>query len=156
MWNIRILWFQEVLIFLSFLGFLQIVDNHDTKKCHRSHGLPSLLRFGVQKSTQCILFIVFLVIYVTSMVGNTRMILLINTDSRLQTPLPSVLLIKSGFCWYLLYICHHSQDATERHGRRLFYIICRMCNTIVGLCHICNQWLLPPWCFGSGQVCSNL
>ncbi|XP_052037145.1 putative olfactory receptor 5AK3 [Apodemus sylvaticus] len=46
-----------------------------------------LLGFAVQKNTQCILFIVFLVIYVTSMVGNTGMILLINTNSRLQTPM---------------------------------------------------------------------
>ncbi|KAL1785369.1 olfactory receptor 5AK3 [Sigmodon hispidus] len=46
-----------------------------------------LLGFGVQRDTQCILFIVFLVIYVTSMVGNTGMILLINTNSRLQTPM---------------------------------------------------------------------
>ncbi|EDL27329.1 olfactory receptor family 5 subfamily AK member 25 [Mus musculus] len=46
-----------------------------------------LLGFGVQKNTQSILFVVFLVVYVTSMVGNTGMILLINTNSRLQTPM---------------------------------------------------------------------
>nr|XP_004667664.2 putative olfactory receptor 5AK3 [Jaculus jaculus] len=46
-----------------------------------------LLGFGVQLEFQCVLFIVFLVIYVTSMVGNTGIILLINTDSRLQTPM---------------------------------------------------------------------
>ncbi|XP_008834408.1 LOW QUALITY PROTEIN: olfactory receptor 5AK2-like [Nannospalax galili] len=46
-----------------------------------------LLGFGVQCEFQCVLFIVFLAIYVTSMVGNTGMILLINTDSRLQTPM---------------------------------------------------------------------
>ncbi|KAH0508814.1 Olfactory receptor 5AK2 [Microtus ochrogaster] len=46
-----------------------------------------LLGFGVQRDTQCVLFMVFLLIYVTSMVGNTGMILLINTDSRLQTPM---------------------------------------------------------------------
>ncbi|XP_036038981.1 putative olfactory receptor 5AK3 [Onychomys torridus] len=43
--------------------------------------------FGVQHNTQYVLFIVFLVIYVTSVVGNTGMILLINTNSRLQTPM---------------------------------------------------------------------
>ncbi|XP_006989817.2 olfactory receptor 5AK3-like [Peromyscus maniculatus bairdii] len=46
-----------------------------------------LLGFGVQGDIQCVLFMVFLIIYVTSMVGNTGMILLINTDSRLQTPM---------------------------------------------------------------------
>ncbi|XP_075840490.1 olfactory receptor 5AK3-like [Microtus pennsylvanicus] len=46
-----------------------------------------LLGFGVQRDTQCVLFMVFLLIYVTSMVGNIGMILLINTDSRLQTPM---------------------------------------------------------------------
>ncbi|XP_059115220.1 putative olfactory receptor 5AK3 [Peromyscus eremicus] len=46
-----------------------------------------LLGFGVQHDTQYVLFIVFLVIYVTSVVGNTGMILLINTNSRLQTPM---------------------------------------------------------------------
>ncbi|OBS67846.1 hypothetical protein A6R68_03613, partial [Neotoma lepida] len=46
-----------------------------------------LLGFGVQHDTHYVLFIVFLVIYVTSMVGNTGMILLINTNSRLQTPM---------------------------------------------------------------------
>nr|XP_048282227.1 olfactory receptor 5AK2-like [Myodes glareolus] len=46
-----------------------------------------LLGFGVQRDIQCFLFIVFLLIYVISMVGNTGMILLINTDSRLQTPM---------------------------------------------------------------------
>ncbi|XP_004869923.1 olfactory receptor 5AK2-like [Heterocephalus glaber] len=46
-----------------------------------------LLGFGVQYEIQCALFIVFLVIYVTTMVGNIAMILLINTDSRFQTPM---------------------------------------------------------------------
>ncbi|XP_005408042.1 PREDICTED: olfactory receptor 5AK2-like [Chinchilla lanigera] len=46
-----------------------------------------LLGFGVQYEIQCVLFIVFLVVYMTTMVGNTGMILLINTDSRLQTPM---------------------------------------------------------------------
>ncbi|CAH6788404.1 putative olfactory receptor 5AK3 [Phodopus roborovskii] len=46
-----------------------------------------LLGFGVQHDTQCVLFIVFLIIYVTSMMGNIGMILLINTNSRLQTPM---------------------------------------------------------------------
>ncbi|KAM6159999.1 olfactory receptor 5AK2-like [Erethizon dorsatum] len=46
-----------------------------------------LLGFGGQQQFQSVLFTVFLVIYVMSMVGNTGMILLINTDSRLQTPM---------------------------------------------------------------------
>ncbi|XP_005408039.1 PREDICTED: putative olfactory receptor 5AK3 [Chinchilla lanigera] len=46
-----------------------------------------LLGFGGQQQYQSALFIAFLVIYMTSMVGNTGMILLINTDSRLQTPM---------------------------------------------------------------------
>lgn len=46
-----------------------------------------LLGFGAQHKFRYILFIVFLVIYVTSMVGNIGMILLIKTDSRLQTPM---------------------------------------------------------------------
>ncbi|XP_004645885.1 putative olfactory receptor 5AK3 [Octodon degus] len=43
--------------------------------------------FGGQQQLQPALFTVFLVIYTTSMVGNTGMILLIHTDSRLQTPM---------------------------------------------------------------------
>ncbi|KAF7477755.1 Hypothetical predicted protein [Marmota monax] len=46
-----------------------------------------LLGFGDQREFQSILFIMFLLIYVTSMVGNTGMILLIRTDARLQTPM---------------------------------------------------------------------
>ncbi|XP_009006375.1 olfactory receptor 5AK2 [Callithrix jacchus] len=46
-----------------------------------------LLGFGAQHEFWCIFFIVFLLIYVTSIVGNTGMILLINTDSRFQTPM---------------------------------------------------------------------
>ncbi|XP_058383445.1 putative olfactory receptor 5AK3 [Diceros bicornis minor] len=46
-----------------------------------------LLGFDAQHKLQHVLFIVFLVIYVISMVGNTGMILLIKTDSRLQTPM---------------------------------------------------------------------
>uniref|UniRef100_A0A8D2JNI3 Olfactory receptor n=1 Tax=Sciurus vulgaris TaxID=55149 RepID=A0A8D2JNI3_SCIVU len=46
-----------------------------------------LLGFGAQHEFQTVLFIVFLVIYVTSMVGNTGMILLVRTESRLQTPM---------------------------------------------------------------------
>ncbi|XP_015397748.1 putative olfactory receptor 5AK3 [Panthera tigris] len=46
-----------------------------------------LLGFGAQNKFRDLLFIVFLVIYVTSMVGNIGMILLIKTDSRLQTPM---------------------------------------------------------------------
>ncbi|XP_005065129.1 putative olfactory receptor 5AK3 [Mesocricetus auratus] len=46
-----------------------------------------LLGFGIQHDTQCVLFVVFLIIYVISMVGNTGMILLINNNSRLQTPM---------------------------------------------------------------------
>ncbi|XP_026342892.3 putative olfactory receptor 5AK3 [Ursus arctos] len=46
-----------------------------------------LLGFGAQHRFRYILFIVFLVIYVTSMVGNIGMILLIKTDSRLRTPM---------------------------------------------------------------------
>lgn len=45
------------------------------------------LGFGAQHKFRYILFIVFQVIYVTSMVGNVGMILLIKTDSRLQTPM---------------------------------------------------------------------
>ncbi|XP_003803826.2 putative olfactory receptor 5AK3 [Otolemur garnettii] len=46
-----------------------------------------LLGFAAQHEFRYILFIVFLLIYVTSMVGNIGMILLIKTDSRLQTPM---------------------------------------------------------------------
>ena len=46
-----------------------------------------LLGFGAQYKYQYFLFTGFLVIYVTSMVGNIGMILLIKTDSRLQTPM---------------------------------------------------------------------
>ncbi|XP_037696977.1 olfactory receptor 5AK2-like [Choloepus didactylus] len=45
------------------------------------------LGFGAQHRFWHILFIVFLLIYTTSMVGNIGMILLIKTDSRLQTPM---------------------------------------------------------------------
>uniref|UniRef100_A0A8C9QIN2 Olfactory receptor n=1 Tax=Spermophilus dauricus TaxID=99837 RepID=A0A8C9QIN2_SPEDA len=46
-----------------------------------------LLGLGAQRQFQIILFIMFLMIYVTSTVGNTGMILLIRTDARLQTPM---------------------------------------------------------------------
>ncbi|XP_037697186.1 putative olfactory receptor 5AK3 [Choloepus didactylus] len=46
-----------------------------------------LLGFAAQHRFQHVLFIVFLLIYVTSMVGNIGMILLIKADSRLQTPM---------------------------------------------------------------------
>ncbi|XP_031509430.1 olfactory receptor 5AK2 [Papio anubis] len=46
-----------------------------------------LLGFGAQQEFWHILFIVFLLIYVTSLTGNTGIILLINTDSRFQTPM---------------------------------------------------------------------
>ncbi|XP_004585363.3 putative olfactory receptor 5AK3 [Ochotona princeps] len=46
-----------------------------------------LLGFGVQHKFRCVLFIIFLMIYVTSMIGNIGMILLIKIDSRLQIPM---------------------------------------------------------------------
>ncbi|XP_007952096.1 putative olfactory receptor 5AK3 [Orycteropus afer afer] len=46
-----------------------------------------LVGFNGQHKFRLVLFIVFLVIYMTSMVGNIGMILLIKTDSRLQTPM---------------------------------------------------------------------
>ncbi|KAM5225880.1 LOW QUALITY PROTEIN: olfactory receptor 5AK2-like [Hipposideros larvatus] len=46
-----------------------------------------LLGFGAQHKFRYVLFIVFLVIYVTSMVGNIGMILVIKTESRLKTPM---------------------------------------------------------------------
>ncbi|XP_054419633.1 putative olfactory receptor 5AK3 [Pteronotus mesoamericanus] len=46
-----------------------------------------LLGFGAQHRFHYALFIVFLVIYVTSMVANIGMILLIKTDSRLRKPM---------------------------------------------------------------------
>ncbi|XDB57479.1 hypothetical protein ABFV05_011095 [Capra hircus] len=46
-----------------------------------------LRRFGVQHEFQYFLFTVFLIIYGASMVGNIGMILLVKTDSRLQTPM---------------------------------------------------------------------
>ncbi|XP_027715718.1 putative olfactory receptor 5AK3 [Vombatus ursinus] len=46
-----------------------------------------LLGFAVQEEVQHILFFVFLVIYVTSLVGNVGMILLIKWDARLHTPM---------------------------------------------------------------------
>ena len=46
-----------------------------------------LLGFATQEKFRYVLFVVFLVIYVTSVVGNVGMILLIKTDSRLQTPM---------------------------------------------------------------------
>ncbi|NP_001378187.1 olfactory receptor family 5 subfamily AK member 35 [Equus caballus] len=46
-----------------------------------------LLGFGAKHKLQYVLFIVFLVIYMISMVGNVGMVLLVKTDSRLQTPM---------------------------------------------------------------------
>ncbi|XP_010606630.1 olfactory receptor 5AK2 [Fukomys damarensis] len=46
-----------------------------------------LLGFGGQQESQAVLFLAFLIVYMTSMAGNTGMILLINTDPRLQTPM---------------------------------------------------------------------
>ncbi|XP_001376107.3 putative olfactory receptor 5AK3 [Monodelphis domestica] len=46
-----------------------------------------LVGFAVRQELQYILFIVFLVIYMTSLVGNVGMILLIKCDARLHTPM---------------------------------------------------------------------
>ncbi|XP_036620760.1 putative olfactory receptor 5AK3 [Trichosurus vulpecula] len=46
-----------------------------------------LLGFAVRQEVQCILFLVFLVIYITSLVGNAGIILLIKYDARLHTPM---------------------------------------------------------------------
>ncbi|EHA97431.1 Olfactory receptor 5AK2 [Heterocephalus glaber] len=46
-----------------------------------------LLGFGGQQELQAGLFFLFVGIYMTSMVGNTGMILLINTDIRFQSPM---------------------------------------------------------------------
>ncbi|XP_036620817.1 putative olfactory receptor 5AK3 [Trichosurus vulpecula] len=46
-----------------------------------------LLGFAVRQEVQYILFLVFLVIYITSLVGNVGMILLIKCDARLHTPM---------------------------------------------------------------------
>ncbi|XP_020830117.2 olfactory receptor 5AK3-like [Phascolarctos cinereus] len=46
-----------------------------------------LLGFAVRQEVQYILFLVFLLIYVTSLVGNVGMILLIRCDGRLHTPM---------------------------------------------------------------------
>ncbi|XP_036620676.1 putative olfactory receptor 5AK3 [Trichosurus vulpecula] len=46
-----------------------------------------LLGFAVHQELQYILFLVFLVIYITSLVGNVGMILLIKCDARLHTPM---------------------------------------------------------------------
>ncbi|XP_036620699.1 putative olfactory receptor 5AK3 [Trichosurus vulpecula] len=46
-----------------------------------------LLGFAVDQELQHILFLVFLVIYITSLVGNVGMILLIKCDARLHTPM---------------------------------------------------------------------
>ncbi|XP_044537885.1 putative olfactory receptor 5AK3 [Gracilinanus agilis] len=46
-----------------------------------------LLGFEVRRELQYVLFLVFLVIYVTSLVGNVGMILLIKGDARLHTPM---------------------------------------------------------------------
>ncbi|XP_051820965.1 putative olfactory receptor 5AK3 [Antechinus flavipes] len=46
-----------------------------------------LLGFAVRQELQYILFLVFLLIYMTSLVGNAGMILLIKCDARLHTPM---------------------------------------------------------------------
>ncbi|KAM5246910.1 olfactory receptor 5AK2-like [Ctenodactylus gundi] len=46
-----------------------------------------LLGFGNQGKFQCVLFVVFLVVYIASVAGNAGMILLIKADPRLQTPM---------------------------------------------------------------------
>ncbi|XP_074083847.1 putative olfactory receptor 5AK3 [Macrotis lagotis] len=46
-----------------------------------------LLGFAVRQEVQYILFLVFLVIYITSLLGNVGMILLIKCDARLHTPM---------------------------------------------------------------------
>ncbi|XP_051820958.1 putative olfactory receptor 5AK3 [Antechinus flavipes] len=46
-----------------------------------------LLGFAVRQEIQYILFLVFLLIYMTSLVGNVDMILLIKCDARLHTPM---------------------------------------------------------------------
>ncbi|XP_074131230.1 putative olfactory receptor 5AK3 [Sminthopsis crassicaudata] len=46
-----------------------------------------LLGFAVRQEIQYILFLVFLIIYMTSLMGNVGMILLIKCDARLHTPM---------------------------------------------------------------------
>ncbi|XP_074083845.1 putative olfactory receptor 5AK3 [Macrotis lagotis] len=46
-----------------------------------------LLGFAVRQEVQYILFLVFLIIYIASLVGNVGMILLIKCDTRLHTPM---------------------------------------------------------------------
>ncbi|KAM4846229.1 putative olfactory receptor 5AK3 [Thomomys bottae] len=46
-----------------------------------------LLGFSIQQDFQYMLFVLFLAIYLTSVVGNAGIILLINKDARLQTPM---------------------------------------------------------------------
>jgi hypothetical protein len=61
-----------------------------------------------------------------------------------------------GICWYLLHICYHSQDAPKLPSSREIHLIWRFHNAILDLCNICNLWLLPSGCYGSGPLCCHL
>lgn len=91
-WNARALFFfQEVtkisLLFLVFLlalsRFLVAMTQGNSTEVTEFF----FLGFGAPHKFHYVLFVIFLVIYVTSMVGNIGMILLIKTDPRLQTPM---------------------------------------------------------------------
>lgn len=147
--------FQKiVLLFLVLLSILSRLLVAMTQRNGTEVTEFYLLGFRDQEKFHSILFLVFLVIYVTSMLGNTAMILLINTDSRLHTPM-------YFFLQHLAFvdICYTSAItpiAPELHGRRQIHIIQRVCNPVIGVCNICDQRLLPPGSDGSGPLHSHL
>ena len=80
---------QQVISFLSLVSLLVLSRLFVLITLRNSTEVTEffLLGFGAQYKFQYFLFTVFLVIYVTSMVGNIGMILLIKTDFRLKTPM---------------------------------------------------------------------
>ena len=80
---------QQVISFLSLVSLLVLSRLFVLITLRNSTEVTEffLRRFGVQHEFQYFLFTVFLIIYGASMVGNIGMILLVKTDSRLQTPM---------------------------------------------------------------------
>lgn len=81
-----------------------------------------LLGFSSDHQTQILLFVIFLIIYLLTMFGNLLIILLIQVDSRLHTPM--YFFLKNLIYWSLFLYSYCSPDAIPFAGHEkdhLFY-----------------------------------
>lgn len=67
-----------------------------------------LLGLSADPHVQALSFVIFLVIYLLTVLGNLTMMLVVRTDSHLHTPMYFLSHIFPGF---LLLFCHSTQDA---------------------------------------------